>query len=171
MEWIQNHKSKKNQFLKMADSLLPPPPQGRNEKCRCQSGKKYKVCCGNIAQKELILAKHNDSGIHTAGMNIVLYYLRQAFPDHVIKDMTDIIHEENYVNVLRYHFPPRFILVMERSPFSETLFAQKTATSANPADNILMMHMGKYLTFSSNHAEQSISQIAEAKWIQSPKTR
>jgi uncharacterized protein YchJ len=26
--------------------LMPPKEQGRNEKCNCGSGKKYKCCCG-----------------------------------------------------------------------------------------------------------------------------
>ena len=26
-------------------TALPPPPPGRNEPCRCGSGKKYKHCC------------------------------------------------------------------------------------------------------------------------------
>jgi uncharacterized protein YecA (UPF0149 family) len=26
--------------------LMPPKEQGRNEKCSCGSGKKYKNCCG-----------------------------------------------------------------------------------------------------------------------------
>lgn len=31
---------------------MPPKEQGRNEKCNCSSGKKYKYCCGKRIESE-----------------------------------------------------------------------------------------------------------------------
>jgi uncharacterized protein YchJ len=35
-----------SQSLRNEPDLMPPKAQGRNEKCSCHSGKKYKNCCG-----------------------------------------------------------------------------------------------------------------------------
>lgn len=40
---------------RIADPLRLPPKIGRNEKCPCGSGKKFKKCCG---EKEQEYAKH-----------------------------------------------------------------------------------------------------------------
>ncbi len=51
--------------LLTSEKELPPEDLGRNEKCHCGSGKKYKHCCYDKDQK--ILAEHRAKKCTSSG--------------------------------------------------------------------------------------------------------
>lgn len=137
-----------------------PKKQGRNERCACGSGKKYKQCCGNIAAIESHY--RNANTIHTPSINILKYHLGIAFPKHTVKDLTELINLDTYVQYQKANFSKDVILVCERTAHSESLFLSRIQ---DPEANIMLFHQGKYLSFQSKDVADAVAQIKEANWI------
>jgi hypothetical protein len=129
--------------------------QGRNDKCACNSGKKYKKCCGGAPLFE-------PQKIHTAAVNVCFHRLHLAFPSKTLIDMTQTLTESNYLSIMHYFLHPRFIVMAERTPLSESLFQLKTPA---PENKLMIMHHGSYLTFSPENTTKAVEQMVGQNWV------
>jgi hypothetical protein len=111
---------------------------GRNELCKCNSGKKYKKCCG---KKEII-----PSYIPSEIINDITELMKEDYPDHDILDITNDIEKENYRDYQIKNYSSKVIMLAERNEKNKKFFAFK---SNSEYDNFIVMYRGSYRIFNS----------------------
>src|SRR3990172_8385583 len=96
---------------------------GRNDKCLCGSGKKYKTCCLNKVeeQKEETAASYvNGHEVSSDNVKMVHDYLAEEYQDHNVIDVTNILTEESYKPLQMKNYNANIIMVAERNDANES---------------------------------------------------
>jgi len=119
---------------------------GRNDKCYCKSGKKYKKCCilKDEAKKSQDTKNMNDG--HELSSEIVKLChegLGDYFNDHKIIDISNLITEDNYKKYQTLHYYSKIIMILERNEKNNGVFTKRA-----PEDvDIMVLYRGSYKCF------------------------
>jgi hypothetical protein len=122
---------------------------GRNDKCHCNSGKKYKKCCLNKEQLDkmklfnLFQKGHDASSenIGTIKQSLEEEYKEYANMDeHQIIDVTNILTQETYKPLQIANYKENTIMIVERNDANDAIFSER----GTPATNIMVMYRGAY---------------------------
>ena len=119
---------------------------GRNNKCPCKSGEKYKKCCLNKEFEK----KDSNFDIYKYGHSIssqniqdVVEYLEEEYEDHKIIDVTNLLTPDTYRPMQTINYQKKTLMVAERKPSNEMVFASR----GSPEYNIIVMYKGAYQMF------------------------
>ena len=119
---------------------------GRNEKCPCNSGKKYKQCC--LRKDEMLKMKEMEkfiSGQDNSSENVkfIKEYLDEEYFDHKVIDITDDLTVDNYRLYQVKNYDSKVIMVAEKTEGNQGVFATR-----GPIENdIIIMYRGSYRAF------------------------
>lgn len=138
---------------------------GRNDKCYCNSGKKYKSCClnedDNNKQKE-INKLENGHEPNTDNMKIVHEFMSLKYNDHKVIDISDYINKQNYQLIQTKHMREKTILIVGKNIFNSELFQMKGIENTN----VIIMYRGSYRAFNFNNllqVENSIDTMMKSR--------
>lgn len=114
----------------------------RNDKCPCNSGKKYKVCCLEkdrklIEEQKQALANY----VSSDKINEVKEVLQETFKNHKILDITNKLDYRNYKSLQIENFNKNIIMIAEETNNNKLVF-EKRRVDAN--DDILLLYNGSY---------------------------
>lgn len=131
---------------------------GRNDKCYCQSGKKFKLCCQpkENMMKQNIDAKY-ENGQQESSDNVqkIIKFLNNKYQDHKVIDITDDLNENTYKPYQIKNYKNKIIMVAERKLHNELVFG----TRVNSTENIIIMYRGSYRTIRAENILQSFESI------------
>lgn len=120
---------------------------GRNEKCPCGSGKKYKKCC--VAKDFIERQNYREKVIY--GDEFVSKYTENTakalitkYPDHQVIDVSKVLsNEQNYRDVQMQHYLAKTIMVVERNEINDELFESRCPDHINH----MVLYRGAYQCF------------------------
>ena len=119
---------------------------GRNDKCPCQSGKKYKKCCLiKDQQDKLIIASQFSDGHELSSDNVkkVHEYLVEEYKDHKVIDVTNILNDDTYKPMQTANYNKSVIMIAERNNTNENIFSSRGPENVN----LMVMYRGAYQCF------------------------
>jgi hypothetical protein len=128
---------------------------GRNEKCPCNSGKKYKICCLQKLNQQKISENTKYSLGHTtksANVQKCIDYLSDTHINHNVIDITDYLCEDNYKEYQIKNYNNKTIMVAERQLINNDVFSERGPDSVN----IMVMYRGAYKCFDIKKFNQAI---------------
>lgn len=131
---------------------------GRNSRCPCNSGKKYKQCC---LLKELIQkSKENDKYIDgqsesSESVAICAEYLSDAYSNHKVINITDDLNTENYRIYQTKNYTAKIIMVAEKTEQNKDVFTSR----GQPDNDMIIMYRGSYRTFRLNDMDKITESI------------
>lgn len=134
--------------------------QGRNEKCNCGSGKKFKSCCLSKLEerKKEEEAKydngHNDS---SDKLTICAEYFREEYSDHKTIDISNYLTSDNYRNFQIRNYNKNVIMVAEKNDSNKTVFASRGPDT----NDIIIMYRGSYRTCRMDEFDKYVESIDE----------
>ena len=119
---------------------------GRNEKCYCNSGKKYKQCC--LRKDEALKAKELEkfiTGQDNASdkIKLVMEYLDEEYFDHKVINITDDLSIDNYKLYQIKNYESKIIMVAEKTDMNAGVFATRGAID----NDIIILYRGSYRAF------------------------
>ena len=126
------------------------PKINRNEKCPCNSGKKYKQCClkkeeSNKIEENKKYMKGQDDYSET--LRMFAEYLEEEYDDHKIINISNHLNSDNYKNYQIKHYNSKLLMIAERNTNNDEVFKSRGGTQ----NDIMIMYRGSYRTF--NHDE------------------
>jgi hypothetical protein len=104
---------------------------GRNDKCHCKSGKKYKQCCINkdetdrTEKRELLNKQYKDGHEITEDVTEMYEHFKDAYPKYKIIDVTNILTTSSYKSIATLHFEENTILLASRNESNNDIFAKR----------------------------------------------
>jgi len=131
---------------------------GRNDKCACNSGKKYKLCCltKDVEQKakdaEMCANGQKESNEDT---KICMEYLEEEYTDHKVIDITTLLNTENYRKFQIANFNSKVIMVAQKTDSNKAVFA----TRGEEDSDMMVLYRGSYRTFNLNDLDQITESI------------
>ena len=132
---------------------------GRNDKCFCGSGKKYKVCCLSKAEemkrKELEKYTNGQEGEPSEYTKICMEYLMEEYPDHKVINITNDLRSSNYRNYHVTNYTEKVLMVAERTPENNEVFVSR----GGPECNMIVMYRGSYRSFPIDQMDQVTESI------------
>jgi hypothetical protein len=131
---------------------------GRNDKCPCKSGKKYKQCCFI----NLINAKREESDRFDEGhrnstehVELVMEFLKDEYKNHKVIDITNYLNNQTYKPYQIRHYTNRVIMVAEKCDSNKEVFLER----GQPDNDMMVMYRGSYRTFRKNELAQVYESI------------
>jgi uncharacterized protein YecA (UPF0149 family) len=114
----------------------------RNDKCLCNSGKKYKVCCLEKDRK-LIQDQKEEKANYVSSNKIseVKEVLENNFKNFKILDVTNTLDHRNYKEHQIKNFNKNIIMIMEETNNNKLVFEKRRV---EPNDDILLLYNGNY---------------------------
>jgi hypothetical protein len=115
-----------------------------NDKCYCNSDKKYKKCCMilDINKKNDEENKYiNGQSTSSNKLKSLIEYYKKLFPKHKIIDITNYITIDNYKMYHIKNFNNKTIMLSEKTDINDIFFNEKTNQSNQ---NIILMYKGVY---------------------------
>jgi hypothetical protein len=126
---------------------------GRNDKCICGSGIKYKKCCmENMKKSKYNMGQEYSSDI----IYPILTRLREELPEHVVIDITDDLSVDTYKEYQLKNMKGNVVMVAEKTEANKEVF--KTRVNSEDS-NIIVMYHGSFRTFSADTFEGVLSSI------------
>lgn len=119
---------------------------GRNDKCPCESGKKYKICClskDEEEKKKVAQVFTEGQETHTDYVDIIMEYFKEEYVDHKVIDISDYIDDNNYTKFQQANFFNKTIMVAQRNDKNQSVFNGRGHFS----NDIIVMYKGSYRTF------------------------
>ena len=115
---------------------------GRNDKCPCKSGLKFKKCCESKINNtnKFMVGQDNASEQLAECIN----KLKLKFPKHNVLNITDALNNTTYTQFQMANMKEKNILIAERSDSNMSVFMSRTDSIDN---NIMIMYHGHYRTF------------------------
>ena len=130
---------------------------GRNTKCPCDSGKKYKQCC---LIKERLL-RDQEENKYSKGQSessdcikICMEYLSDEYSNHTVINVTDDINAENYRTYQIKNYTNKIIMVAEKTDQNKRVFDGR-----GPENDMIIMYRGSYRTFRLNDMDKITESI------------
>ena len=131
---------------------------GRNDKCPCTSGKKYKSCClSKVEQKkrEELDQYENGHPDSSDGIKICTEYFREEYEDHKTIDISNYLTADNYRNFQVANYTNKTIMLAEKNSSNKEVFA-----SRGSADNdLIIMYRGSYRTCQMDKLDSYVESI------------
>lgn len=123
---------------------------GRNDKCHCKSGKKYKQCCINkdederAEKKDLLAKQYNDGHDMTEDVQEMHEYFTEKYPTFKIIDVTNVLTATSYRPIQTLHYEKDTIMLASRTEENNQVFA----TRGDMSTDLMVMFRGAHQVFS-----------------------
>src|SRR4029079_16578484 len=119
---------------------------GRNDKCSCNSGKKYKKCCFNKCQIEKANEReiYNGHEVSSDNVKIIIEWLNKEYYYIKVIDISKYLNQDNYQKFQVRYYYSSLVMVAERNEENEKVFEKRGDKDCN----IIMMYQGAYRCFS-----------------------
>lgn len=124
---------------------------GRNDKCHCGSGKKYKKCCFLVDQEKKQESAKNMDDLFKNGHKITeevkdMYeYFTTEYPDFKVIDVTNIVvGKGSYKKILTKHYHNNTIMLVARNEKNDRIFKDRGSSWTN----LMVMFKGAHQVFS-----------------------
>jgi hypothetical protein len=129
---------------------------GPNDKCHCNSDKKYKKCCflkDEQAKQEEKLKYTNGQETSSNKMTFCINHYKDIFNKDIynkykIIDITDNINPDNYKTYLTKNYFNKIIMLAEKTDANQELFEEKSDTHIN---DLIIMYKGAYRVIQVNN--------------------
>lgn len=132
---------------------------GRNEKCPCNSNKKYKKCCENkLLLEKLSMDKIYTDGHHTTSNSKLIpciEYLKKEYSSYKIINITNNLNIDTYRAFQTKNYYEKIIMVAERLDTNNGIFSTRGPENVD----IIVMYQGAYRCFQSNDLLLAASHI------------
>jgi len=127
--------------------------RGRNDKCICGSGKKYKKCCMEYTQQ----TKYNTGQEDCSDLLLPIWIrLKEELTEHVVINITDDLTVDTYREYQIRNMRGNVVMIAEKTDKNKDVFSSRI----NQEDsNIMVMYHGSYRTFSSDTFESILQSI------------
>ena len=138
--------------------MLKTKKIGRNEKCPCNSGKKYKTCCLNKERLERMQEMEKYTEGHETSSDQVqecVDFLRGQFPDHKAIDISNYLDTDSYETFQLKNFRDRTFMVAERNENNTGVFETRGPEEVN----MMIMYMGAYRCFEFKNFDRAQTHI------------
>ncbi len=115
-----------------------------NDKCYCNSDKKYKKCCMNNdfnLKKEDEIKYLNGQLESSNKIKFFMKYYKELFPKHKIIDITDNINLDNYKTYHIKNYINKTIMLAEKTEENKSFFQEKINEDNQ---DIIIMYKGVY---------------------------
>ena len=113
---------------------------GRNDKCICGSGKKYKACCLDNPDSAKYIQGHELS----EKINTIKRLFEPKHPNHVFIDVTKYIKDDETYRAYQLHnIQSNIVMLAERTPENESVFSTRIQ---DPEADVMFMYHGSYRT-------------------------
>ena len=133
---------------------------GRNDKCICGSGKKYKACCLNNPDTAKYITGQTES---SEKINTIKQLFEPKHLDHVFIDVTKYIKDDETYRAYQLHnIKSNIVMLAERTPENELVFSERIQ---DPEADVMIMYHGSYRTIyhgRSDYFSKSISNLIDA---------
>ena len=117
------------------------PKLGRNDKCDCDSGKKYKKCCEQKIKETKYTTGQNNS---SPKIHDVILTLQNKFINYRVIDITDDLSYDNYKEYQLTNYNTNIVMVAEKQLNNNIVFIER---EENALTDILIMYRGSYRSF------------------------
>jgi len=126
---------------------------GRNDKCHCSSGKKYKSCClitdetkmKELRQEQMEKMLEEQTAIQqNSHVGQCMTLIREEFPEYKVMDVTPYINGQNYKKYQLQFYNKRTVMVAEKTEDNESVFNGRVDV---PLNDMIVMYNGSYRTF------------------------
>lgn len=127
-----------------------------NEKCSCNSGKKYELCClKSITEPNLSIYIDFLQSITKPNLSIYIDFLKKEFPDQQVLDISASLDTNTNTKYAENCLKKKVILIAERNNKNDALFIQKRALSAD----VKIMYKGVSIFFEYENFEEAKATI------------
>jgi hypothetical protein len=131
---------------------------GRNDKCFCGSGKKYKNCClSNTGPANQYITGQPES---SDKIKNVKQLFEPKHPHHVFIDVTNALTDDDtYRKYQTHNYNSNIVMLAERTLSNESVFSTRIQ---DPEADLMFMYHGSYRTVCSSrisYFEKSISNM------------
>ena len=127
---------------------------GRNDKCICESGKKYKNCC--MVALESRINYSDGQSTHTPAIEEIMGSLSSEFPKLQFIDITNTLTNQTYRPYQLSNYRKPIVMIAERTATNEDVFSTRINI---PSSNIILMYHGAYRTFPTTLYRSMITSI------------
>jgi len=130
----------------------------RNDKCPCNSGKKYKLCCLIKKQQEenqILTQYEKGHEMSSENVEMVQEYLDDQYEDHDVIDVSNILNADTYEPMQRNNYTKKIIMIAERNGTNESIFSSRGPENVN----IMVMYRGAYQCFEDINFELALDKI------------
>jgi hypothetical protein len=123
---------------------------GRNEKCHCKSGKKYKQCCLNkddvekAEKKETLTKQYNDGHEITEDVSEMYDHFTEKYPSFKIIDISNVLTSTSYRPIQTIHYEDDTIMLANRTEENDEVFS----TRGDGSTDWMVMFRGAHQVFS-----------------------
>lgn len=121
--------------------------QNPNDKCHCNSDKKYKKCCMindfKLKQNEE-LTYLNGQITSSEKVKFCINHYQPLFDKHKIIDITNNLNQDNYKTYHIKNYNNKTIMIAEKTEKNIDLFLEKSNLDS---DDIIIMYRGAYKIF------------------------
>jgi len=120
---------------------------GRNDKCPCDSGKKYKACClknddnKKREQDELYI---NGQENNSNKINFCLEHYKTIFDKHKIINITDLATEENIKHFYMKNLTTKTIMLLEKTDKNKEMFTGNSKDVNVDNFDLMVLYKGGY---------------------------
>lgn len=103
----------------------------RNDKCHCQSGKKYKKCClvsdqaDASRERELIQEQMKNGHELTEEMQEMFDFFTTEYPTYNVIDITNFLTEKRYKALQLTHMQRDTIMIASRNDDNDSVFEKR----------------------------------------------
>lgn len=127
---------------------------GRNDKCNCGSGIKFKKCCEPKTRE----TKFTTGQPYSSQKIIELVkVLQNEYPKFRFIDISDDLTDENYREYQIRNYNTNIVMVAEKKLKNSLVFVEREDSTAN---DIIVMHRGSYRTFISQNLARVLDSLS-----------
>lgn len=136
---------------------------GRNDKCHCKSGKKYKVCCMNKddieknERKALLQKQYNDGHEITEETSDMYNYFTKEYPSFKVIDISNVLTSSSYRTIQTIHYNSNTIMLASRNEENDEVFASRGDMSTD----LIVLFRGAHQVFSRYSFEKMKNQLSK----------
>lgn len=130
---------------------------GRNDKCPCESGKKYKVCCLSKDEVEKKKAKAvfvDGQEEHTEYVDIMMEYFKEEYKDHKVIDISNYLNDDTYTKFQQANYFYKTIMIAQKNEQNQSVFNGR----GHYSNDMIIMYRGSYRTFK----KEDLAKVAES---------
>lgn len=131
---------------------------GRNDKCHCTSGKKYKLCClkkEDEAKMKEVMKYENGHPDSSENIKQCADFFRECYSDHKVIDISNYLNNNTYRIFQLTNYASKVIMIAEKNNHNAEVFS----TRGLPENDIIIMYRGSYRTFESDSLDNVANSI------------
>lgn len=133
---------------------------GRNDKCNCGSGIKFKNCCNLIVKENKFMQGQITSSDKISN---IIKLLQQKFSNYIFIDITDNLNETNYREYQLKNYNTNIIMVAEKKVHNNLVFIER---EESPRTDIIIMHKGAYRSFIYENFDRILDSLSTGGFLE-----